>query len=197
MSAGSVMWMRHGTCADGLHRPTAHAQPDTPLATRGRVEVTRACQRLAANGWAPNTIVSSPLLRAADSAATAAAVLGCGPPRIERTLAEWAAPRCVLGRDPSRYPPEYLAWRRHRLTHPDSALPGGESLRCLHQRAQTGRARLADLAARHGPILVISHRVLIGAVAALATGVDDPAGLFTQACRFALPPAGCWAEPRW
>jgi hypothetical protein len=34
-----VLWMRHGTSHDGLHRPSANTRPATPLADVGHAQV--------------------------------------------------------------------------------------------------------------------------------------------------------------
>src|SRR6266508_2960166 len=72
----TVVWMRHGTCADGHLNPAAHARLDSPLHPLGVDQVTAAATALRAAGWRPALVVTSPLPRAAASAATAAAVFG-------------------------------------------------------------------------------------------------------------------------
>ena len=39
----AALWMRHGTCGDGLYRPGAHARPDSSLTIVGAVETMRTC----------------------------------------------------------------------------------------------------------------------------------------------------------
>lgn len=192
----AVVWMRHGTCDDGLCRPKAHARPGSPLTLAGVVETELTARRLTERGWKPPLIASSPLRRAHQTAAIVARVLDsqlAPPPAV---FAEWRAPHCVLGRTPADYPPEYLTWRTHRDHHPGSALPGGESVRAFADRAAEADAVATVLAAKHGSVLIVSHRLLIGAVAAVHAGHRDPAIVFRHASDFCLPPAHLWAPRR-
>ncbi|MGH3694157.1 MAG: histidine phosphatase family protein [Pseudonocardiaceae bacterium] len=111
-------------------------------------------------------------------------------------FAEWRAPHCVLGLAPRQYPPGYSAWRNQRAHNPDSALPGGESLPTLAERALEATTTAHDLATQHGPVLIVSHRLLIGAVAALHHGDRHPADIFGYASDFPPCPAHLWAPPR-
>lgn len=195
MTGHAVTWMRHGTCADGLLRPGAHARPDSPLAVRGQSEVAFTARKLAESRRQPVLILCSPLRRAVNSAWIVARTLGdCPVLPPDPLLAEWAAPDCVLGRFPEQYPPEYVDWQRIREADPESSLPGGESLAALLDRAARARARAHEIAAQQGHVLAISHRVLIGIVAALAAHVTDPALAFQRARRFNLPPAAAWSD---
>jgi probable phosphoglycerate mutase len=105
--------------------------------------------------------------------------------------AEWRAPDCVLGKEPEEYPFEYQTWRTHRLREPDSTLAGGESLRALYERATAASAILGH-AGEGNTALIVSHRVFIGAVAAITAGASCPQDVFQAACRFTLAPAGIW-----
>ncbi|MFY1673180.1 histidine phosphatase family protein [Plantactinospora sp. WMMB334] len=184
--------MRHGTSLDGLCRPHAHARPDTPLTLRGAIEVVTAGHRLLCRDAKPNMILTSPLPRAAMSARLLADVLGVPIAPPDPLYAEWRAPDCVLGIGPDDYPSEYQAWRNERLRHPVSALPGGESLTALRQRATEAVSRAQEEVARHGPTLVVSHRVFIGAVVASLEGIQSPLEIFQEARRFRLGPAMVW-----
>lgn len=190
-----AVWMRHGTCRDGLDDPTIHAQPDSPLTALGRVDAAVAARRLASAGWRPALVVSSPLPRAVATATLVASQLGSTLADPDPVFAEWTAPCCVRGRPPAQYPPEYLDWQRLRISDPDSALPGGESLRALHERAVAAVETARQHADRWGSVLVVSHTVLIGCVVALDRGVPDPGTLFEFARSFHLPPAGAWPDP--
>lgn len=110
------------------------------------------------------------------------------------TYSEWVAPACVLGRGPRDYPSEYLAWRSIRLVRVDKALRGGESPKSLRDRAVSASARINVLARRHGAVLVVSHRVLIGCVAATSAGIHASAEVFEHARAFRLEPAGFWHQ---
>jgi broad specificity phosphatase PhoE len=186
-----VIWMRHGTCLDGLCRPHAHARPDTPLTRRGVAEVVSAARRLLDRNVRPAVILTSPLPRATTSANILAETLGVPLASPDPLYAEWGAPDCVLGLDPDNYPVEYQAWRSDRLRHPESALPGGESLAALRQRAIAAASRARE-AAQQGTALIVSHRVFIGAVAANLKGARSPQEVFQAARDFRLDPAMVW-----
>lgn len=190
-----LLWMRHGTCDDGLCRPGAHARPASPLSILGAVEAGVVARELRDHRWRPALVVSSPLRRAQQTAAIVARVLRASLADPIDTFTEWRAPRCVLGRPPRQYPAEYLAWRNHRERDPDRALPGGESLRAFARRAAEAAAAADDLAAEHGAVLVVSHRLLIGAVTAQRRGCADPVDVFRAASSFRLNPARLWATP--
>lgn len=187
------LWIRHGTCADGLLRPGTHARPNSPLTHYGLREIQRAAQHLEREHWIPQLIVASPLPRAQDTARLLADLLDTPPPVAQPVLTEWRAPDCVLGLSPESYPATYRAWRRERAQRIETALPGGESLRTFAARAHDAQALATKLADRHGRVLLVSHRILIGAVAARHHQHHGPAELFNFAARFALSPAQLWA----
>lgn len=189
----AVVWRRHGTCDDGLCRPGAHARPGSPLTLAGMVEAELTASRLAERQWKPALVVSSPLRRAHQTASIVARTLDLHLAPPAAVFTEWQAPHCVLGRSPADYPPEYLAWRSHRDHQLDSALPDGESLHAFADRAAEADAVARVLAAKHGAVLIVSHRLLIGAVAAAHAGQRDPATVFRLASDFRLPPAHLWA----
>lgn len=192
----TVLWMRHGTCDDGFRRPSAHARPGSPLTVAGTVEAELTARELRKHGWQPALIVPSPLRRARQTAAIVADVLATDLAEPLHVFAEWRAPLCVLGRGPDQYPPDYRAWRERRAADSNSSLPGGESLRAFAERARYATTVAYDLAAQHGLTLVVSHRLLIGAVAALHYGYHHPADIFSYAKDFLLAPAHPWAAPR-
>lgn len=189
----AALWMRHGTCNDGLRRPGAHARPGSPLTNEGTIEAEVTARELHKHRWQPALIASSPLRRARQTAAIVAEMLDCRLADPINAFAEWRAPDCVLGLTPRQYPPDYSAWRNQRAHNPDSALPGGESLRAFAERALEAKTIARDLAIEHGPVLIVSHRLLIGAVAALHRGDHHPADIFGYASDFRLGPAHLWA----
>lgn len=188
----TTLWMRHGTCRDGLRRPTAHAQPSSPLTAQGAVEARRAASALRERRWQPALVVPSPLRRARQTAAILSRELDAPLAEPVTTFTEWQAPPCVHRMTPSQYPPEYLAWRRQRGGHPDSTLPGGESLRSFANRAMTAAETACRMSRKHGAVLVVSHRLLIGAVAAVHAGHRQPAEIFEYARTFSILPARLW-----
>jgi probable phosphoglycerate mutase len=188
----AVRWMRHGTSDDGLCRPGAHARPGSPLTIGGAVEAELTAHELRNHRWHPALIVSSPLRRARQTAAIVAGALDAHIAEPISAFTEWQAPDCVLGRAPNQYPPAYVAWREQRARNPDSALPGGESLRVFAERAHAATTTAHDLAAEHGPVLIVSHLLLIGAVASLHRGSRHPADIFDYASGFRLAPVQLW-----
>ncbi|MGH3570569.1 MAG: histidine phosphatase family protein [Pseudonocardiaceae bacterium] len=192
----AALWMRHGTCDDGLCRPGAHARPGSPLTIAGTVEAELTARELHNHRWQPPLIASSPLRRARQTAAIVARASDTRLAGPIRAFAEWRAPHCVLGLAPSQYPPDYITWRQQRADNPDSALPGGESLRAFTERALEAATIAGDLATEHGPVLIVSHRLLIGAVVALHHGYRHNADIFSYASDFRLAPAQLLAPPR-
>lgn len=186
----TVLWMRHGTCDDGLRHPGAHARPDSPLTSLGLLEAEETVQHLCDDHWQPALVAATTLPRARQTAAIMATKLEA---RLAPPIAAWRAPHCVLGRTPAQYPPNYRAWRDRRCHDLDSALPGGESLHVFTQRATEAAATASDLATKHGSVLVVSHRLLIGAIAAIHTGHQEPVDVFSFARDFSLAPAALWA----
>lgn len=191
----AVMWMRHGTCEDGLQRPAAHARPGSQLSVHGQREAELTARELRSSRAAFALVTSSPQDRARQTAAVVARALSTRLGEPFDTFGEWRAPDCVLGLAPHEYPAAYLDWRDRRDVEPDSALPGGESLNAFANRALDAIALAATLTAEHGPVLIVSHRLLIGAVAAVHGDLRRPADVFRSACKFRLPPAHLWQPP--
>lgn len=189
----TVQWLRHGTCEDGHQRPKAHARPDSPLTPDGRAEAISAAVRLCSGYQVPHLIVPSPLPRALETAEIIAALLGSAVADPDPVFSEWRAPECVLGIEPAGYPPEYRAWKVRRASYPATALTGGESLTAFAERARVAMGRSQLLADQYGSLLIVSHRLLIGAVAAIGDCVNEPAELFTAASAFQLGPAQFWS----
>jgi probable phosphoglycerate mutase len=191
----AVLWMRHGTSDDGIYRPGAHARPGSPLSIGGAVEAELTAHELRHHHWQPALVASSPLRRARQTAVIVADTLDTRLTEPTSMFVEWRAPDCVLGRAPGQYPPDYIAWREQRACNPDSALPGGESLRGFAERALEATTTAHDLATEHGPVLIVSHRLLIGAVTGLHCGYRHPADVFNYASDFRLAPAHLWVAP--
>ncbi|MFD5319389.1 histidine phosphatase family protein [Streptomyces sp. NPDC127098] len=180
MGAGSLadIWlMRHGAY-DG-HRAGYHAPPDAALTREGDEQVHRSLP-LPADITA---IVTSPVMRARQTASVIAHLTGLPVVATSGLLAEWRAPSIVLGRTPDTYPPAYRAWREHRLTNPTLRCEDGESLTDLHTRAQRCASFLHHTAQEHGPLLAISHKLLLGILSRLAEGPTS----FASAARDTWP----------
>jgi probable phosphoglycerate mutase len=99
-------------------------------------------------------------------------------------LSEWRPPSCVYGKTPDEYDDDYRLWRYKRSQNPDLAYQDGESLSNLHLRAIRAVSELRRLAADNGPLLVVSHKVLLGVIAHRHCG---PAGAFQRAAAMPWP----------
>lgn len=192
----AAIWMRHGTCRDGLHQPPIHARPDSQLTHVGAAQAGLAAADLRRLPVRPNLVVSSTLRRAVETATVVATVLHAATAAPAPAFDEWRAPDCVLGLASERYPDPYVRWRQQRDLRPNSALPGGESIREFAERAAEAAGLAQELAIEHGAIVIVSHRLLIGAVAGLNQGIRNPAHLFRFATEFPLAPAGRWRPKR-
>ena len=75
------------------HAEAAPGEPDElrPLTAAGRDSARALGKRLRADGFAPDAVVTSPLLRARETAAA----LGLGEPKVDERLAPGASPEDV------------------------------------------------------------------------------------------------------
>ncbi|HEV2634536.1 MAG TPA: histidine phosphatase family protein [Actinocrinis sp.] len=166
---------RHAQDESARSTPGYHAFPENPLTEAG-IQYARDTATALAKDYAG--IVYSPIPRARQTAALFAE--GSGLPLLaeEPSLSEWRPPSCVYGKTPEQYDDAYRAWRYARTADPTLAYEDGESLQDLHQRANQAVAILKRLAAKHGPLLAVSHKVLLGVILHLELG---PAEAFHQA----------------
>lgn len=185
----NLAWMRHGSCNDGVCRPDAHARPESHLSPRGTRQAACTAQELLDSRITDGVVTSSTLVRARSTARIVAEITGLTLHSPNSVFDEWRAPTCVLGREPAQYPDAYINWRLVRSKRPEIALPGGESLVEFSHRAENALTEALLLAERAPYVLVVSHRLLIGAVAALRAGSTDPAKTFEHARNYALAPA--------
>jgi probable phosphoglycerate mutase len=172
--------MRHAAYEG--HRPGHHAPLDAPLSAEGRAQVHRALPLPSAI----TAIVTSPLLRASQTAHLLSQLTGI--PVIDTTplLAEWRAPSMVIGHTPDTYPAEYRAWREQRAAAPSLACGDGESLTKLYDRASRCVEYLGEVRRdRNGDVLAVSHRVLLSALTSLDTRSRNPEAVFRQEWLFA------------
>lgn len=190
----NLAWMRHGTCEDGVRRPDAHARPESRLSPRGQRQAARTAKELIDSGITDGVVTSSTLIRARSTAQIFADITGLTLLSPNPLFDEWRAPTCVLGRAPAQYPDAYLDWRLVRSTRPETALPGGESLVDLSRRAGDALTEALLLTEQAPFAIVVSHRLLIGAVVARRNGDTDPAKTFEHARNYALPPAAFAAD---
>lgn len=172
-----IWLMRHGAYEG--HRPGHHAPHEAALTVEGRAGVRRSLPL--PNGI--TAIVTSPIPRARQTASLIAHLTGLPIVATSGLLAEWRAPSIVLGRTAETYPPAYRTWRARRLANPSLRCEDGESLTDLHTRARYCAAFLHHTAQRHGPVLTVSHTLLLGVLTHLAEG---PAA-FTTAARAPWP----------
>lgn len=167
-----IWLMRHGAYEG--HRPGYHAPHEAALTADGRDGVRRSLPL----PEGITAIVTSPIPRARQTASLIAHLTGLPIVATSGLLAEWRAPSIVLGRTAETYPPAYRAWRARRLANPSLHCEDGESLTDLHTRARRCAAFLHHTARRHGPVLAVSHTLLLGVLTHLAEG---PAAFATAA----------------
>jgi probable phosphoglycerate mutase len=174
------IWLLRHAAYQG-HRPGHHAPPDAPLTPKGRTQLHRLLPLPA-----PITaLVTSPLLRARQTAETLHDLTGLPILATTDLLAEWRAPTAIHGRTAATYPPAYRAWRNLRATHPDLPYEDGESLTALHTRATHCAAYLRHVADHHeGDILAISHQLLLATLVHLPS---DPTTTVTTATQTLWP----------
>lgn len=167
-----IWLMRHGAYEG--HRPGHHAPHEAALTVEGRAGVRRSLPL--PNGI--TAIVTSPIPRARQTASLIAHLTGLPIVATSGLLAEWRAPSIVLGRTAETYPPAYRTWRARRLANPSLRCEDGESLTDLHTRARYCASFLHHTAQRHGPVLAVSHTLLLGVLTHLPEG---PAAFATAA----------------
>ncbi|MFI0926204.1 histidine phosphatase family protein [Streptomyces sp. NPDC021012] len=167
-----IWLMRHGAYEG--HRPGYHAPHEATLTQEGRDQVRRSLPL----PEGITAIVTSPVPRARQTATLVSHLTGLPIVATSGLLAEWRAPSIVLGRTAETYPPAYRAWRARRLASPSLRCEDGESLTDLHTRARHCTAFLHHTAQRHGPLLAVSHTLLLGVLTHLPEG---PAAFTTAA----------------
>lgn len=140
--------------------PGYHASDDAELSSQGRQSA------IAAAGLLPAVvgIVSSPLPRALRTAELLAEHSGIPLWEAIPELREWRSPTVVQGISPDAFPEDYAEWRSRRALDPSSRYGDGESPQELSERARGVRSHLAVLAEQQGPLLVVSHKLLLRAL---------------------------------
>jgi probable phosphoglycerate mutase len=152
------------------HMPGYHAPDDAELSPEGR----RAA--IAAAGSLPTVagIVSSPLQRALQTAELLAGHSGVPLLDIIPELREWRSPMVVQGIPSQAFPEDYSEWRAKRILDPTSHYGDGESEFELRERARRVSCRLSALADRYGPVLAVSHKILLRSLEVSKVSVFDP-----------------------
>jgi len=161
---------------------------DLPLSADGRRQATAAACRLAAGAPRIDAVVSSPLRRAAATAAIAAAKLGLTAATDddlrETDFGEWEG--FTLAEIQERWPAAVAAWQHD----PEQAPPGGESVADTARRVHQACDRL--LRDHQGQtVLVVSHITPIKIL--LCRALDVP---LATAYRMYLGSA-CISEIQW
>ena len=175
--------LRHGP-TDWTADRRLQGHTDRPLSPAGRAAVAAWRPPALADG---TLVLTSPLARARETAALLGLDAVVEPRLIEADWGTWEGRRLA---DLARDPDARLAERERDGL--DFRPPGGESPRALQARLAP---LLAELAAAGRPVLAVTHKGVIRAVYAMATGWDmlrpPPDRLDEDACQhFRLDPAG-------
>ncbi|MCB9664282.1 MAG: histidine phosphatase family protein [Alphaproteobacteria bacterium] len=188
MGHDTVLLVRHGRTAFNAERRFLGVT-DVGLDPVGRVQAREL-------SWHPlvlraDRVVSSPLRRARQTA-----TLLRGPHTVHPGLAELDQGR-LEGLDPAtafaRHPAFFRAW----VVDPESAcVPGGEALGAARDRGVSAFADLVDAAGEGGPLVLVSHGLLL---AALCTALEGAP--LTTWRQHVLPHGGTrtlrWRRGRW
>ena len=164
-----IYFVRHGE-TDSNIRGLLHGRTDVPLTPLGRRQAGLVARRLAQLNTF-QALYTSPLQRAATTAAAIAAELGLRP-AIVPDLAEFNFGEfegITLGELQSRHPDIFR--RIGDLNDHDFRFPHGESRREFHQRV---RSVVEEVAGRHGSerVVVVAHGGVIGSAVAQLNGGD-------------------------
>ena len=163
--------LRHGQTPMSVQKRYA-GRSDTPLTDVGVQQAAAAAKRLASAGL--GAIVTSPLLRAVQTAREVAAVTGAAVVTDdgfrETDFGAWEGLTFAEVRE--RWPAELATW----LADPQVAPPGGESFTDVSARVTAALHRL--LTARAGQtVLIVSHVTPIKTLVAAAL-LAPPAALY-------------------
>jgi probable phosphoglycerate mutase len=160
VSAARLILVRHAE-PDAAMRDRVFGRLDVPLSPEGRARAERVAETLAAEPIA--AVYSSPLRRAAETAAPLARSLGLEPVVVDdlREIDFGELEGLTVAEIGERYPAQ-LGWM---VAPSHAAFPGGESVAAVRERA-TRAAR--ELAARHAgeTAAVFSHSVAIRTIVA-------------------------------
>ena len=166
-----TLLLRHGQTLMSAQRRYA-GRSDVPLTDLGVRQAAAAAKRLAPSGI--GVIVTSPLLRAAQTAQEVAAATGA--PVVtddgfrETDFGRWEG--LTFAEVRQRWPADLTAW----LADPELAPPGGESFAEVSERVTGALHRV--LAGREGQtILIVSHVTPIKTLVAAAL-LAPPAALY-------------------
>lgn len=154
-----LVLVRHGQTDWNLHG-RIQGSSDIPLNGTGRRQARDAGRRLAAESW--HAIVSSPLLRAAETARIIGEETGIDRIETDGELRERAYGAA-----------EGLTGPEVQMRFADRSVPGRESRGAVLERVRPALIRIAE---RHPgqSVLVISHGGVIGSLVRHATGYAWP-----------------------
>jgi broad specificity phosphatase PhoE len=169
--------IRHAQDESARTTPTYHPRPDSPLTSDGLNQAHATGTTLPRRYTG---IVSSPLLRATQTAQAIAETSGIPLLGELPQISEWRPPSCVYGKTPAQYDEDYRTWRYTRSQRPDLAYHDGESLRDLHTRASLAATELRRLADDTGPLLVVSHKVFLGVLTHQDSGPAEAFKIATE-----------------
>jgi probable phosphoglycerate mutase len=177
--ARAVTLVRHGQ-TERSSRSAYSGRLDVPLTPTGREQAQRAAQRLAGAGI--DAVVTSPLVRARDTAQAIAAAAGV-PLTIDERLTEVDyGPFEGLDRDEAsaQLGPAFARWREDPFGAP---VAGMEPLADALQRA---RAATADVLAVHERPVIVGHQGILRIVL-IALGEIAPDDYFHTRLHEAQP----------
>jgi broad specificity phosphatase PhoE len=161
-----VYLMRHGLDIVSRRRPTRHAPPSSPLSIEGAAAVSSA---LSSIPGIVMTVLTSSLQR---GRATGELIAHHFPRARRRScvlLDEWHAPSSGWRSDPS-----YDEWRRMRIIAPETPFGDGETVAHMFRRARIVIGCIARRSA-NVRLVVVSHKILLGAMEAILLGEAEPA----------------------
>ncbi|MDH6236325.1 histidine phosphatase family protein [Cryobacterium sp. CG_9.6] len=168
--------VRHGQTAWN-HTGRLQGSSDIPLNDTGRADALGAAEALAHGGW--ETVVSSPLIRASETADIIAQRLGIRrwgnfPQLAERSFG--SAEGLTSGEAAQRWPAagiSDIAADAIGLRFPTHGVPGVESIESVRTR---GLAAIAQIARESGdrPTVVVCHGTLMRVVLSALAGFEVP-----------------------
>ena len=169
MTAGTVVLVRHGRTAYNASL-RLQGQIDIPLDDVGRWQASEGAAALVSSHRATR-IVSSDLLRAADTAAAYAETVGGLPVETdvrlrERGFGDWEG---LTGQEiKARWPQEYAAWRQGA----EPAGAGAETKGAVADRMTAAVTEHADAMSEDETLVVVSHGAAISLAVTALLGLD-------------------------
>jgi broad specificity phosphatase PhoE len=175
----AIYLLRHGE-SEGNAAGFFQGRIDTQLTAQGRRQAQTAGCWLKQQGISPVVVYTSPLARAADTAAIISAALGGSPPQVCPEIAEFDAGRLegLPVAEVEREFPEY--YTRELEERGDFSPYGGESYEQIQQRLGQFTARFCAADKGAGDTLVVSHGGAIYQLLKLWCGWPVPRHFFNR-----------------